>query len=96
MVLCKYTMQTAVQAKSLKTYSFPVVIEPDEDRWFAHCPALKDYAAASWGYTREEAYRHIQEVVQMVIDELREDGMPLPEADSSVQVSSEPRVMALV
>jgi predicted RNA binding protein YcfA (HicA-like mRNA interferase family) len=58
----------------MKTYTFRVVVEPDEDRWFAYCPALRDYGAATWGYTREEALQHINEVVQMVISELREDG----------------------
>jgi len=25
----------------MKTYTFRVVVEPDEDRWFACCPALE-------------------------------------------------------
>ena len=60
----------------MKTYTFKVVVEPDGDRWHAYCPALEQYGAATWGYTEEEALRHIQEVVQMVVDELREDGVP--------------------
>jgi predicted RNase H-like HicB family nuclease len=39
------------------------------------------------GNTQEEALKHIQEVVQMVIEELLEDGEPIPE---DVQVSQEP------
>jgi predicted RNase H-like HicB family nuclease len=63
----------------MKTYTFKVIVEPDEDRWHAYCPALESYGAATWGYTREEAQRHIQEVVQLVIEELAEDGIAIPE-----------------
>jgi predicted RNase H-like HicB family nuclease len=78
-----------IKGKGMKTYVFRVVIEPDEDRWSAHCPALLTYGAATWGNTQEEALKHIQEVVQMVIEELLEDGEPIPE---DVQVSQEPLV----
>lgn len=63
----------------MKKYVFKVVVEPDEDRWSAYCPALGDQGAATWGDTREEALRHIQEVVQMIVNELVEDGEPVPE-----------------
>ncbi len=62
----------------MKTYTFKVVVEPDEDRWHAYCPALHHYGAATWGTTREEAAKHIQEVVQIIIDELSEDGTAIP------------------
>jgi predicted RNase H-like HicB family nuclease len=77
----------------MRTYTFKVVVEPDEDRWHAHCPVLEQYGAATWGNTREEALRHIQEVVQMVIEELAEDGIPIPEGPrSDVQVFQDTRV----
>ena len=76
-----------IKGKGMKTYVFKVVIEPDEDRWSAHCPALRAYGAGTWGNTQEEAFKHIQEVVQMVIEELLEDGETVPE---DVQVSQEP------
>jgi predicted RNase H-like HicB family nuclease len=78
-----------VKGKGMKTYVFRVVIEPDEDRWSAHCPALLIYSAVTWGDTQEEVLKHIQEVVQMVVAELLEDGEPIPE---DVQVSQEPLV----
>jgi predicted RNase H-like HicB family nuclease len=59
----------------MKTYAFKVVVEPDDGRWHAFCPALEQYGAATWGETEDEAPRHIHEVVQMVVDELREDGI---------------------
>jgi len=81
----------------MKTYTFKVVVEPDEDRWHAYCPALEQYGAATWGNTREEALKHIQEVVQMVIEELAEDGIPIPEGPrSDVQVFQDTRVAVTV
>ena len=53
-----------------RTCTLKVVVEPDENGWYAYCPALHQYGAATWGETREEAFRQIQEVVQMVVDEL--------------------------
>jgi predicted RNase H-like HicB family nuclease len=81
----------------VKTYTFKVVVEPDEDRWHAYCPALKAYAAATWGNTQEEALEHIQEVVQMVVGELIEDGIPVPEGPKEeVEVFSEARVAVTI
>ena len=81
----------------MQTYTFKVIVEPDDDRWHAYCPALQEYGAATWGFTRDEAFRHIQEVVHMVIDELREDGIPIPNAPKDeVQVFSDERVAVTV
>ena len=65
--------------QAVKTYTFKVVVEPDEDRWHAYCPASEQCGAATWGNTEEEALRHINEVVQMIVEELIEDGEPIPE-----------------
>jgi len=81
----------------MKTYSFKVVVEPDDGRWHAYCPALEQYGAATWGNTEEEAVKHIHEVVQMVVDELIEDGEPIPDSpEKGVQVFAEPQVMVTV
>ena len=82
-----------IKGKGMKTYVFRVVIEPDEDRWSAYCPALLKYSAVTWGNTQEEALKHIQEVVQLVVEELMEDGEPIPE---DVQVSQEPLVAVTI
>jgi predicted RNase H-like HicB family nuclease len=71
------------------TYTFKIVVEPDEDRWRAYCPALETQGAATWGYTREEALRHIREVLEMIVAELVEEGEPVP---ASAAVSEEPLV----
>jgi predicted RNase H-like HicB family nuclease len=81
----------------MKTYTFKVVVEPDDDRWHAYCPALQQYGAATWGYTREEALKHINEVVQIVIDELQEDGISIPAGPKDeVEVFSDERVAVTV
>ena len=77
----------------MKTYAFKVVVEPDGDRWFACCPMLEKYGAATWGYTKEEALKHIREVVEMVVEELIEDGEPIPESpQEEVVVFTDSRV----
>lgn len=73
----------------MKSYVFPVALEPDEDVWRAYVPALESRGAATWGHTKEEALKNIQEVAQLVIEELLEDGEPLP---GGVSVSDQPTV----
>jgi predicted RNase H-like HicB family nuclease len=74
----------------MKTYSFKVVVEPDEDAdgnpaWHAYCPALESVGGATSGRTKEEALSNINEVVRMIVQEFIEEGKPLPEGpeDSS-------------
>jgi predicted RNase H-like HicB family nuclease len=82
---------------SLRTYTFKVVVEPDEDRWFAHCPILAQYGAATWGHTQEEAFRNIEELVRVVIAELAEDHVPIPEGpQEEVAIFSDTRVAVTV
>ena len=75
------------------TYTFKVVVEKDEDRWRAYCPTLEAQGASTWGYTRDEALRHIREVLEMLVAELAEEGKPVP-ADAGV--SEEPLVAVTV
>lgn len=81
----------------MKTYTFMVSVEPDEDRWFAYCPALKDSGAATWGYTREEALHNIQEVVEMIVEEKMEDGEEIPAGPpKEVEIFFDARVAVIV
>jgi predicted RNase H-like HicB family nuclease len=90
----------------MKTYTFKVVVEPDEDAlgnpaWHAYCPALESIGAATSGRTRDEALKNINEVVHMIVEETLEEGRPLPEgpaADVEVtEVSKEaPRIAVTV
>ena len=78
-----------IQENHLTTYTFKVVIEPDEERWRAFVPSLEHLGAATWGYSREEALQNIREVLEMVVAELVEAGKALP---GEVQVSEEPLI----
>ena len=81
----------------MKTYVFKVIVEPDEDRWFAYSPALKDKGGASWGYTKEEALRNIKEVIQMTVEGMTEHGEQIPEGpEEEVKVFTEPEVAVTV
>ena len=63
----------------MRSYVFHVVVEPDEDRWFAFAPLLRDQGATTWGYTREEAFKHIAEVVLMTVMSMMKHGESVPQ-----------------
>lgn len=75
--------------RHVKSYIFPIAVEQDDDSWRAYIPELESRGAATWGKTRDEALRNIQEVAQMVIEEMLEDGERIPD---SIRVSEEPVV----
>ncbi len=77
------------EATGVKSYLFRVVVEKDEDVWRAYAPELESRGAATWGRSREEALRNIEEVLQMVVEDMLEAGEPLPE---NVGIADEPRV----
>jgi predicted RNase H-like HicB family nuclease len=76
-----------------KSYLFPVVLEPDGDSWRACVRELENKGASTWGRSRDEALKNIQEVMQMVIEEMIEDGEALPR---SVKVFDGPVVAITV
>lgn len=80
----------------MKTYTFKVILEPDEDAWSAFCPALIKQGAATWGRTKEEALKHIQEVVYLVVESMIEHGEKIPESGPGVEVRDEPIVTVTV
>lgn len=61
-----------------KSYIFRVSLEQDDEAWRAYIPELESKGASTWGHTKEEVIRNIQEVAQMVIEELIEDGQQIP------------------
>ncbi len=63
---------------SAKTYKFQAVIEPDEDQWFACCPALVTRGAATGGLTWEEAYINIHQVLRMTLESMIVHGEAIP------------------
>jgi len=87
----------------MKTYSFKVVLERDEDfdgnpsGWHAYCPALERQGASTWGATESEALQNMNEVVRMVVESMLEHGERLPEEPThEVEVTVEPRVAVTV
>ena len=62
----------------MKTYTFRVVLERDEEGWHIYYPPWVSIGASTWGYTREEALHYIKEVLEMIIEEFEEEGTPLP------------------
>ena len=56
----------------MKKYLLQVVIEQDEDGvYIANCPALE--GCYTQGDTYEEAMRNIKDVIQMCLEELKEE-----------------------
>jgi predicted RNase H-like HicB family nuclease len=84
-------MEKTSTKSEMKTYIFDVDVVPDEDRWFARCPALENRGAATWGYTREEALKNLREVIEMTVEGMIEDGESIPE-EPGIQIFLEPRV----
>ena len=79
----------------MKTYTFKVVVEPDEGGYHAYCPVLRRFGAVTQGATPAEALKNINEVVQMIVDELQQDGIALPTHDD-VEVFEGTRVAVTV
>ena len=68
-------------------YRFKVIIEVDEDgKYIASCPALP--ACYAQGDTLEEALENIRDVIEMCLEELREEGRE-PEAEATEIVAVE-------
>jgi predicted RNase H-like HicB family nuclease len=66
--------------ESMRTLTFPVVIEEDEGGFYVECPVLK--GAYSQGDTREEAIANIKEAIVLVLEDLRESNEEIPVSSS--------------
>ena len=62
--------------KNGEEHIFEVIIEPDEDAYYAYCPDLQ--GCRTWGHTEKEALRYIQEAVELYVADLIADGKPIP------------------
>ncbi|MBA2646530.1 MAG: type II toxin-antitoxin system HicB family antitoxin [Pyrinomonadaceae bacterium] len=60
----------------MSTYSFTVIIEPDEEGFHAYVPALT--GCHSFGATVDEARANIAEAAELHVESLLEDGEPVP------------------
>ena len=62
---------------------YMVVVERGEASWGAHVPDLPGCMAV--GETREEVLQLIREAIELQIDGLKEDGLPVPAPSSEVE-----------
>jgi len=62
------------------TYNYTVIFEEEsEGGYHVYCPALR--GCHTQGETREEALRNIREAIELYIESLVEDGLPVPKED---------------
>ena len=55
-----------------------VILYPGEDGYVvAECPSLP--GCVSQGKTREEAIENVREAIELYVEALEEDGLPIPE-----------------
>lgn len=59
---------------------YMVVVERGDSSWGAHVPDLPGCVAV--GETREEVVRLIREAISLHIEQLRQDGLPVPRPTS--------------
>ena len=57
-------------------YIYRVVVEPDNDRYYAEIPGLP--GCYSWGYTYEEALKNIKEALELWLEAKKEAGEVIP------------------
>jgi predicted RNase H-like HicB family nuclease len=74
------------------------LVEPDEfedgrKAFSAHCPDLP--GALTWGYTEAEALEKIKEAIHLVIEELQEEGKPIPPEAILAQTESPAVVVSI-
>lgn len=70
----------------MKSYTFKVVIEEDQfadgrRAYLAYCPVLK--GATTWGETRQEALKNLQEVITLVLEDMQAHGELIPTGNST-------------
>jgi predicted RNase H-like HicB family nuclease len=64
----------------MKTYRFSVIIEKDEDGYFAFCPELQ--GCYTQGDTYEEALENIKDAIRLHIEDRLEAGEEIPQPES--------------
>jgi len=68
-------MAEAKSKTKVKEHVFEVIIESDEDRYHAYFPSLS--GCRTWGHTKEEAYKNIQEALELYLEALIDEGDPI-------------------
>lgn len=58
----------------MKTYTFKAIVEKDDGKWIAYVPELRDKGGATWGNTKEEALKNLEEVIRLLLEDMEECG----------------------
>ena len=64
----------------MKHFNFPIVVEHDEDGYFAFCPELQ--GCYTQGSTYEEALKHIKDAIKLHIEDRNEKDEEIDRKDS--------------
>ena len=69
----------------MRTYLFQVELEQEDDgRWSVWIPMLP--GLASWGHTKEEALRNIQDAAEAYVEDMIEAGESIPLEAGKVEI----------
>ena len=68
--------------EDMKTFAFPVIIEKDEDGFYAECPILE--GGYSQGDTHEEALVNIKEAISLVLEVMEANHEKIPVSSYSI------------
>ena len=79
----------------MKTYLFRVELQEEEDgRWSVWVLGLP--GLTSWGHTREEALRNIQDAAEAYVEDMVETGESIPVETGKIDVIDRPAVAVTV
>ena len=79
----------------MKTYLFRVELQEESDgRWSVWTPGLP--RLTSWGHTKEEAVRNIQDAAEAYVQDMMEEGDALPLEVGTIDVIDRPAVAITV
>ena len=79
----------------MKTYLFQVELQEEQDgRWSVWIPALA--GLTSWGHTKEEALRNIQDAAEAYVEDVLEAGESIPLKTGKVDVLEKPAVAVTI
>ncbi|MBI2368951.1 MAG: type II toxin-antitoxin system HicB family antitoxin [Deltaproteobacteria bacterium] len=79
----------------MKTYLFQVTLQEEDDgRWSVWVPGLP--GLASWGHTKEEAMRNIQDAAEAYVEDMIESGEPIPVEAGKIEVFDAPAIAVTV
>ena len=98
-----YRTTTSGEVISVKSYIFRVVLEKDrwpeeldeKAIWRAYIPILS--AAHAWGDTEQEALVNLRNAVDLIVEDMLENGEPIPtEPPSQAETHNEPLLTVTV